>query len=81
MAFMIDRVLILPLIGLIFVAEMLSVIIQLTSKRLFKRKVFKSAPFHHHLQAMGWPESKITMRLWIIGGFLAFLGVLVGLYG
>lgn len=81
MAFMVNRVALLPLIGLVFVLEMLSVIIQLTSKRLFKRKVFKSAPFHHHLQGMGWPEGKITMRLWIVGSFVAFLGVIVGLYG
>ncbi len=81
MAFMLGKVLILPLIGFIFVLEMLSVIIQLTSKRFLKRKVFKSAPFHHHLQAIGWPESKITMRLWIIGAFAGFLGVIVGIYG
>lgn len=78
-AFMIDRVIALPLIGLIFVLEMLSVIIQLTSKRFFKRKVFRSAPFHHHFQALGWPESKITMRLWIAGAFAAFLGVILGI--
>lgn len=81
MAFMINQVLILPLIGFVFVIEMLSVIIQLTSKRCFKRKVFKSAPFHHHLEALNWGESKVTMRLWIIGTFFAFLGVLVGIYG
>lgn len=81
MAFMIDEVLVLPLIGFVFVLEMLSVIIQLTSKRFFKRKVFKSAPLHHHFEALGWGESKVTMRLWIIGAFAAFLGVLVGIYG
>ncbi len=82
MAFMIDRVLVLPLIGFVFVIEMLSVIIQLTSKRLRKgKKVFKSAPFHHHLEALEWGESKVTMRLWIIGAFAALLGVLVGIYG
>lgn len=80
-AFMINHVLLLPLIGLIFVLEMLSVIIQLTSKKYFKRKVFKSAPFHHHLEALNWGESKVTMRLWIVGAFTAFLGVLVGIYG
>lgn len=80
-AFMINHVLLLPLIGLVFVAEMLSVIIQLTSKKFFKRKVFKSAPFHHHLEALEWGESKVTMRLWIVGAFAAILGVLVGFYG
>lgn len=82
MAFMINQVLILPLIGFVFVIEMLSVIIQLTSKKFRKgKKVFKSAPFHHHLEALGWGESKVTMRLWIIGMFMAFFGVLVGIYG
>jgi len=81
MAFMMNQVLVLPLIGFVFVIEMLSVIIQLISKKYFKRKVFKSAPFHHHLEALNWGESKVTMRLWIIGMFSAFLGVLVGIYG
>ncbi len=81
MAFMVNEVLVLPLIGFVFVLEMLSVIIQLTSKRFFKRKVFKSAPLHHHLEALNWGESKVTMRLWIIGVFAAFLGVLIGIYG
>ncbi len=80
-AFMIDQALILPLIGFVFVIEMLSVILQLTSKKFFKRKVFKSAPFHHHLEALEWGESKVTMRLWIVGVFFAFLGVLIGIYG
>ncbi len=80
-AFMINQVLVLPLIGFIFVIEMLSVIIQLTSKRFFKRKVFRSAPIHHHFEALEWGESKVTMRFWIIGAFFAFLGVLVGVLG
>ncbi len=82
MAFMIDRVLILPLIGFVFVIEMLSVILQLTSKKYRKgKKIFKSAPIHHHFEALGWGESKVTMRFWIIGMFFAFLGALVGIYG
>jgi phospho-N-acetylmuramoyl-pentapeptide-transferase len=80
MAFMIDQVMILPLIGFVFVIEMASVIIQLTSKRFFKRKVFRCAPFHHHLEALNWGESKVTMRLWIIGCFFALLGILIGIY-
>lgn len=80
-AFMIDEVLVLPLVGFMFVIEMLSVIIQLTSKKLRGKKVFKSAPIHHHFEAMGWGESKVTMRFWIIGMFFAFLGILVSLHG
>jgi phospho-N-acetylmuramoyl-pentapeptide-transferase len=81
-AMMIDQVLVLPIIGIIFVVEMLSVIIQLLSKKFRNgKKVFKAAPIHHHFEALGWGESKVTMRLWILGGFFAFLGVIVGVIG
>lgn len=80
-ALMTDQALVLPLIGGVFVIEMLSVIIQLTSKRLRGgKKVFKAAPIHHHFEALEWGESKVTMRLWIIGAFLAFLGIIVGFH-
>lgn len=82
MALMTDTALVLPLVGFIFVIEMLSVIIQLTSKRLRRgKKVFLAAPIHHHFEALGWGESKVTMRLWIVGGFFAIIGILVGLGG
>ncbi len=79
-ALMIDEAVVLPLIGFVFVIEMLSVIIQLTSKKLRGgKKVFRAAPIHHHFEALGWGESKVTMRLWIVGSFMAILGVLIGL--
>jgi phospho-N-acetylmuramoyl-pentapeptide-transferase len=79
-AMMTDQLLILPFVGFVFVMETLSVIIQLTSKRLRGgKKIFRSAPIHHHFQALGWGESKVTMRLWIVGAFMACLGVLLGL--
>lgn len=81
-ALMIDQVLVLPLIGFVFVIEMLSVIIQLTSKKLrHGKKVFLAAPLHHHFEALEWGESKVTMRLWIIGIFFAMLGIFVGMFG
>lgn len=81
-ALMIDHVLILPLVGFVFVIEMLSVIVQLTSKRLRGgKKVFLAAPLHHHFEALNWGESKVTMRLWIIGGFFAFLGIVLAVMG
>jgi len=81
-AFMTDTVVILPLIAFVLVVEMLSVIIQLTSKKFRGgKKVFKAAPIHHHFEALDWGESKVTMRLWIIGAFFAFLGVIVGVMG
>jgi phospho-N-acetylmuramoyl-pentapeptide-transferase len=77
-AMMIEQPLVLPLVGFIFVIEMLSVIIQLASKRLRGgKKVFLSAPIHHHFEALGWGESKVTMRMWIVGGIMALLGVIV----
>lgn len=81
-ALMTDTVLILPFLGFVFVVEMLSVIIQLTSKKFRGgKKVFKAAPIHHHFEAMEWGESKVTMRLWIIGAFFAFLGIIIGVFG
>lgn len=78
-AMMTDSVAVLPLIGFIFVIETLSVIIQVTSKKFFKRKVFLIAPLHHHFEKKGWSEPNIVMRFWIIGGFLASLGLILGL--
>ncbi len=81
-ALMIDHVLVLPLIGFVFVIEMLSVILQLTSKRLRGgKKIFRAAPLHHHFEALEWGESKVTMRLWIIGAFFAIFGILLGVLG
>jgi phospho-N-acetylmuramoyl-pentapeptide-transferase len=80
-ALMTDTVLVLPFVGAVFVFETFSVIIQLFSKRFFKRKVFRAAPLHHHLEALDWGESKVTMRLWIIGAFCSFLGIIIGIAG
>jgi phospho-N-acetylmuramoyl-pentapeptide-transferase len=74
-AFLTNSVLFLPVIGFVLVLESASVIIQLISKRFFKRKVFLSAPIHHHLQAIGWTESQITMRFWIISGIFSLIGI------
>jgi len=76
-AFLTNSVLLLPIIGFVLVVESASVIIQLISKRFFKRKVFLSAPIHHHLQAIGWPESQVTMRFWIISAVSSTLGLVI----
>ena len=78
-AMMTDSVAVLPIIGFIFVVETLSVIIQITSKKLFHRKVFLIAPLHHHFEKKGWSEPNIVMRFWIIGGFFASFGLILGL--
>ena len=70
-----NTVLLLPLFGVILVIESLSVIIQLTSKFFFKMKVFKSTPIHHHFEAIGWPETQVTMRFWIISAVMSGLGL------
>jgi len=77
LAMLTNTIFILPIIGIIYVAEALSVIIQLTFKKLFKKKIFISAPIHHHFEALGWPETKIVMRFWLIGTVMAFGGVII----
>lgn len=69
----------LPIIGGVFVVEAASSLIQISSKKIFGRKVFRIAPLHHHLEAIGWPETKVTMRLWVIGAVLAIIGMVLAL--
>lgn len=80
-AMLTNTLFLLPIIGIIFVIEAGSSLIQILSKRLFHRKIFLSAPIHHHLEATGWPETKVTMRFWVIGCVAAFMGVLLALVG
>ena len=63
----------LPILGAVFVVETLSVIIQVAAFRTTGRRVFKMAPIHHHFELMGWPETTVIIRLWMItGGATAF---------
>lgn len=78
-AMLTDQALILPIIGFIFLIEALSVVIQLSSKKLFGKKVFRIAPIHHHFEHAGWKEWTIVMRFWIIGAIMAALGTILGL--
>lgn len=80
-AMLTNTVFLLPVIGIVFVAEAGSSLIQIFSKKVFKKKIFLSAPVHHHLEASGWPEVKVTMRFWVIGIVAAFIGVLLALTG
>ncbi len=81
-AMLTDTVAILPLIGFIFVAEAGSTIIQVLSKRLRGgKKIFRVAPIHHHFEASGWPEAKVTMRFWILGQVTSVLGLILFLLG
>ncbi len=73
-----NTIYVLPIIGLVYVMETGSVIINRTSKKLrHGKKVFLSSPIHHHFEAIGWPETKITMRFWIIGQASATLGLMI----
>jgi phospho-N-acetylmuramoyl-pentapeptide-transferase len=67
--------LLLPIIGGLFVAETMSVILQVFSFRLFGRRIFRMAPFHHHFELRGWPETTVLIRFWILAGLLAMLGL------
>lgn len=81
-ALLTDTVLLLPLIGLVFVAEAGSSLLQIMSKKLRGgKKIFRVAPIHHHFEAIGWPETKVTMRFWVIGQVAAVLGLIVYLLG
>ncbi len=80
-AMLTNTLFLLPIIGFVFVVEAGSSVIQIFSKKVFKRKIFISAPIHHHLEASGWPETKVTMRFWVIGYVVAALGILIALTG
>ena len=80
-AMMTNSFLLLPIIGLPFVIEAGSSLIQLASKKFLHRKIFISAPLHHHLEALGWGEAKIVMRFWIIAGVCAILGIFIAATG
>lgn len=74
-AIMIKKEFFLVIVGGIFVIEALSVMIQVASYKLRKKRVFKMAPIHHHFELSGWPEQKVVVRMWIIGIILAILGL------
>lgn len=70
-ALIIKKEMLLIIVGGIFVVEALSVILQVGSYKLTKRRIFKIAPLHHHFQFLNWPENKVIVRFWIIAGLLA----------
>lgn len=76
-AMLTNTVLFLPLFAFILVLESATVIVQLVSKKLLKRKVFRSTPIHHHFEAIGWPETQVTMRFWIISAVMSGLGLVL----
>ncbi|MDD5455360.1 MAG: phospho-N-acetylmuramoyl-pentapeptide-transferase [Candidatus Ratteibacteria bacterium] len=67
--------LLLILVGGVFVMEILSVAIQIISYKIWHKRIFKMAPIHHHFERLGWPETQIIVRFWIIGIILALLSL------
>ncbi len=81
-AMLTNAVFVLPFIAFVPMVESASVIIQVLSKKLRNgKKVFLSSPIHHHFQAKGWPETKVTERFWIISGVMCAIGIIVQLLG
>ncbi len=72
-AVLIKRELLLTMVGALFVAEVLSVVIQVFAYRIWRRRVFRMAPLHHHFELGDWPETKVVIRFWIISILLALL--------
>ena len=74
-ALLIKKELLLVIVGGIFVLEALSVILQVASFRLTKKRIFKIAPLHHHFQFLGWPETKVIVRFWILAALLSLFTI------
>jgi len=73
-----NTVYLLPVLGAVYVIETGSVIINRTSRKLrHGKKVFRSSPIHHHFEAIGWPETKVTMRFWILGQVASVLALII----
>ncbi len=80
-AMLTNTVALLPVIGIVFVVEAGSSLLQVAAKKILGHKLFKIAPIHHHFEAMGWPETKVTMRFWVIGQVAAVIGLIMAITG
>ena len=76
MALIVHKELRLAIIGGIFVVEALSVIIQVTSYKLFKKRIFRMTPIHHHFELLGIPERYVVIGFWVVAAILGLVGVL-----
>ncbi len=72
---------VLPIIALPLTATVATSVLQVISKKVFKKKLFRIAPIHHHFEAIGWPSYKVTMRYWIITIISSILGLAIALIG
>ncbi|MEX0621731.1 MAG: phospho-N-acetylmuramoyl-pentapeptide-transferase [Candidatus Woykebacteria bacterium] len=78
-ALMVDASLVLPFIGSVFVLEAASSLLQMFTKGVLHKKILIAAPIHHHFEAKGWDETKVTMRFWLAGAIAVFVGLFVAL--
>jgi len=79
-ALMSGQWLLLPVIGAVFVAEVGSVTLQIAYFKLTKgKRLFKMAPLHHHFELLGWSETQVTQRFWLVGILVAMLGIALAL--
>jgi phospho-N-acetylmuramoyl-pentapeptide-transferase len=75
LAILLKQEILLIVLGGVFVAEALSVILQVGSFKLRGKRIFKMAPLHHHFELLGWPEQKVVVRFWILGALFAMLAL------
>ena len=75
LALLSDSILLLGVVGALFVLETLSVVIQVFAFRAFGRRVFRMAPFHHHFELLGWPETTVIVRFWILAALATALAL------
>ena len=79
-ALMTGQWLLLPIVGFMFIAEVLSVILQVGYFKLTGgKRIFKMAPLHLHFELLGWSETQVTQRFWLIGILTAMLGIALAL--
>ena len=78
---MTNSIFLLPIIGVMFVIEAGSSLLEIFWKKVFGHKLFIAAPIHHHFEAKGWGEAKIVMRFWVIAGIFAIIGVFLAAAG
>lgn len=78
-AILLNKIYVLPVAGFILYVTELSAIVQVLSKKIFKRKILLAAPLHHHLEAIGWTKEQVTMRFWMISMIFSLLGFALGL--
>lgn len=76
-AMLLHKEIILFVLGGVFIVELFSVILQVLSVKISKKRIFRMAPLHHHFELLGWPETKVTMRFWLAGIVFSLIGLLV----